>query len=146
VKLYFETSLQADWAKIKEGFDKNLFLSLSPPGVKIKLQRFDGCQKGDEIHLEILSPFGKQNWVSLITDASITENSWQFVDEGKELPWPLRKWKHQHLVLSTGKNTAKIIDAIDFSTNYFFLDWLIWPFLWFVFSIRPARYKKHFEE
>lgn len=144
MKLYFETELQTPSDKVIAGFNRELFLFLSPPGVKVELARFDGCKKGDEVHLEIHSAGLKQSWVSLITENQQTEQEWSFVDEGKKLPWPLKKWRHHHRVLRTGEKTSKIIDDINFECALG-LSPFLYPFLWASFAVRPGRYRTFFQ-
>jgi ligand-binding SRPBCC domain-containing protein len=144
MRLLFETELNTPQEKIIAGFDRELFIFLSPPGVKVDLVRFDGCKKGDEVHLHIRSGGLQQEWVSLITEDSHTAQEWSFVDEGKKLPWPLKKWRHHHRVLSTGDKTSKIIDDINFECALG-LSPLMYPILWASFAVRPGRYRKFFQ-
>jgi ligand-binding SRPBCC domain-containing protein len=143
MKILFKTTLNTPWSKVIEGFNRDLFLYLSPPGVKVNLARFDGCQKGHEVHLEIESLGLKQSWISLITENFQDQNEWSFVDEGKKLPWPLVKWRHHHRVIKTSETTTEIIDDINFQCAWGFT-LLMYPALWATFAVRPARYKKFF--
>lgn len=146
MKLIFRTPLSQPVEKIKEGFNRDLFIYLSPPLIPFDLKRFDGCMAGDEVHIELgVFPL-RQKWVSLITFEETNQKGWSFVDEGKILPWPLTYWRHHHRVDRISDNESEIVDDITFKCSPFFLTPLIKPFLWALFSIRPGRYKKFFKE
>lgn len=144
MKLQFVTTVPSSLEKVKAGFTKKLFLELTPPGVSVVLERFDGCSPGHEVHLQIGSFGLKQKWVSHITNEVTTEREWFFVDEGKVLPWPLKSWKHIHKVVADGDDRSIIIDDITYGTGHSILDVLMYPSLWISFAVRPSRYKKYF--
>ncbi len=144
MNLRFVTILPCSLEKVKAGFTEKLFLELTPPGVSVFLERFDGCSPGHEVHLQIGSFGFKQKWVSHITSEVYNDKEWYFVDEGKVLPWPLKSWKHLHKVESLGENQSQIIDDITYTTGFRFLDVLMYPSLLLSFGVRPSRYKKYF--
>jgi ligand-binding SRPBCC domain-containing protein len=144
MKILFETNLNVPHTQIKAGFNRELFLYLSPPGVKVDLIRFDGCSPGHQVHLKIKSPLMQQEWVSLITAENESATEWSFVDEGKKLPFPLTKWRHHHRVISLGESSSKIVDDISFECVPG-LTLLMYPLLWLSFSVRPGRYRKFFQ-
>ncbi len=146
MKIRFETKVQKRLSAVKAAFDQELFLALKPPGMQLKLIRFDGCKPGDEVHLK-MGAFGLlQDWVSHITSSIEDEKQWQFVDEGQVIPWPLKHWKHVHRVESIGDSEALIIDDIEFTAPNSALTALLFPSLWLSFSVRPSRYRKFFKE
>jgi ligand-binding SRPBCC domain-containing protein len=145
MKIYFETKINLPYLTVKAGFDRDLFLSLTPPGAKVELRRFDGCRKGDEVHLALDLLLTKQSWISLITEDNQDEKEWSFVDEGKILPWPLAKWRHHHRVVSLDERSCKIIDDISFDCLWPWMNAMVFPVLWSTFAIRPRRYKKFFQ-
>jgi len=138
----FSTPVEQECGKVFAQFDEKLFEALSPPLMPIKLLRFDGCKKDDEVHLDF--PFG-QKWISIITEAKETKNQIFFVDEGKLLPFPLKKWQHFHRILYN-KEHSIIVDEIYFQTNYLLLDYLVYPLFWLVFGYRKIIYKKKFAD
>ena len=145
MKLRFETPISCSFARVKSGFDRNLFEALRPPWIRLKLKRFDGCSPGNEVHLE-MGQFGfYQTWISHITEEKLTEKNWYFVDVGYLLPWPIKKWKHVHMVQNISEHKSLIIDDIDYDCGSKFLNVLMWPGLWISFAIRPKIYKKFFE-
>lgn len=146
MKIHFCTKLEGALPALKDGFQKDLFLKLTPPWANIQLLRFDGCKKGDEIHLRIKVLWGRQSWVSLVTEEEKKEDSWMFVDEGKVLPWPLKRWRHVHSINALSNSSAEIVDNISFDCHWPWLGPLVYPVLWATFAIRPARYRAYFKE
>lgn len=124
-------------------FDRKLFLQLAPPFPKLNLVRFDGCTKGNEVHLETDFIVFKQKWVSLIVENGATENEIYFVDEGTTLPFPLKNWRHKHIVHQTG-SSVEIEDNITFSTKTKVADILLYLPLYLLFLYRKPVYKRFF--
>lgn len=146
MNLRFESVVQRNWHTIKAGFTRDLFTKLKPFGVGMKVLRFDGCAKGDEVHVEVSVAGLKQAWVSHITQEVLSEREWSFVDEGHKIPWPLKSWRHHHRVVSLDDQSSKIIDDITYDCCYRWMNPLIYPVLWSTFVIRDSRYKKFFKE
>jgi ligand-binding SRPBCC domain-containing protein len=144
MNLIFKTPIPRNYKRVAEGFTSELFLYLTPSWLPGKLIRFDGCKIGNEVHIELGHP--KLYWVSEITDEAMTPLSWHFVDEGKVLPWPLKKWRHKHSVVKISDEESQIIDDIEYHCSNKFLEKSIYPMLYSMFSIRPARYKKFFKD
>lgn len=125
MRLYFETKVDQTPEQVFAQFDRDLFLSLNPPGLPVELQRFDGCKEKDEVHLKF--PFGMK-WISVITEQKSSENEIYFIDEGRTLPFPLKKWTHKHGIFRQNKGTI-IVDDIFFSSSNKIYDYLILPVL-----------------
>ncbi len=132
-------------ARIKQGFTRDLFLSLNPPLPKVRLIRFDGCKTGDQVGLELNFIFFRQQWVSEIVDDEEDELVWLFVDRGVKLPFFLKSWKHKHIVQSRNAG-SEIIDDITYSTGYLVTDVLLYPLLFVQFLYRKPIYRKWFSE
>jgi ligand-binding SRPBCC domain-containing protein len=145
MNLLFETIIDRNLKAVKSLFNRDLFLELTPPGVKVDLERFDGCSPGHEVHLNIYSFGIGQKWISKITAEQSTDQEWFFIDEGVTIPWPLAKWKHIHRVISIDDKTCKIVDDINFSCTYSWMNPFFYPVLWASFAVRPARYQKFFK-
>ena len=143
MKLLFTTPIDQPFEKIRERFNQNLFTYLAPPFLPVKILRFDGIKKNDEIHLK-LGP--GQHWISLITLEATTDKGWSFIDEGKVLPWPLIFWKHHHRVDRISETSSQIVDDIEFECRPKVLGPLIRPILWSVFAVRPRRYQQYFKD
>ncbi len=79
-----------------QGFDRTLFNRLSPPFPPVDVVRFDGCLKGDVVHLRLNFLFFRQDWTSLIVDQQTTDDEIYFIDQGTRLPFFLAYWHHRH--------------------------------------------------
>lgn len=139
------TQLEASYNRVKNGFDQELFQKLNPPFPPVKLIRFDGSKKGDLVSLQLNFILFKQNWTSEITEDHERDGHFYFVDQGIELPFFLKKWRHKHIV-NIKDEGAEIIDDIYFRTPFRLFDFLMYPVLWFQFLYRKPIYKKYFSE
>jgi len=145
MKLYFETPTERPFTEIRDQFNRGRFIYLSPALVPFEIRRFDGCKKGDEIHINLGINGLTRKWVSLITFEETNAAGWSFIDEGKLLPFPLKYWKHHHRVDKISAQKSLIVDDITFECQPAFLTPVTRALLWTVFSVRPGRYKKFFE-
>ena len=130
--------------RIKQGFTKDLFLSLNPPFPKVKLLQFDGCKSGDVVGLELNFILFRQKWVSEIVEDDEDEQVWYFIDKGILLPFSLSFWEHRHIVES-GESGSLIIDDISFSTGYLITDLFLYPLLSLQFLYRKPIYRRWFK-
>lgn len=143
MKIKIITTIEASVSTVKSGFTEELFLSLNPPFPPVKLLRFDGCEKGDAVSLELNFIFFKQKWTSDITEAGETSDQWYFTDEGVQLPFFLKTWKHRHVVEKHGDG-SKIVDDIAYSTGTMLTNLLMYPILYLQFLYRKPVYKRFF--
>lgn len=143
MKLHLKTAVAQDYLRVFHAFDEQLFRKLSPPYPKLKLLRFDGSEPGDVVEVELQTGFKSFRWTSLITDRSITNNEAYFIDQGQELPPPLRQWHHKHLVTKNG-NGAIIHDIITYSTGIKLLDVVLYPLMRLQFGMRKPVYRSEF--
>jgi ligand-binding SRPBCC domain-containing protein len=144
MKIYLQTKVEQEARAVFESFDQELFEALAPPFPPFKLKRFDGSNKGDLVHVQIWNA-GWKDWISEITDSWHKEGEFAFVDEGKTLPWPLKHWRHRHIIRESGSG-AIIIDDIEFSTGNSILDRCIYPALYTVFAYRGPIYRRRFNK
>ncbi len=138
IKLY--SSVEQEWERVYNAFDRRLFEFLLPPGAR--LLRFDGSRAGDIVHLAF--PFGME-WKSKITFDHKESDHGMFIDEGVILPAGLSDWHHEHHVFKEGDG-SRIEDRITFSTGNRILDILYYPFLYLSFLPRVRQYKKYFQK
>jgi ligand-binding SRPBCC domain-containing protein len=143
MNLYFKTVVNGSVGSVFSQFNKDLFEKLKPPAVRVNIKRFDGCQKGDEFQLELISPLGKQNWEGKVTEWFSSLDECYFIDEGVKLPFPLKTWKHKHLITNENGKTV-IIDDISFSFSSPLLGPFFYPVLWSVFKYRGPLYRRIF--
>lgn len=139
------TKVSQDFLAVKEGFNEKLFLSLNPPFPPVVLKEFGGCAEGDKVHLELNFIFFKQDWISEITFDNTSDKVFEFIDEGTQLPFFLKYWKHHHIVEKTKGNQSYIIDDINFKSPFKLMDFLLFPVLWLQFAYRKPIYKRIFK-
>ncbi len=144
MQIYISTKVKGRHEDIMEQFDRDLFEALEPPVGKMEIVEFTGSKTGDKVHLRFLSPI-KADWVSKITEDYQDKDQSYFIDVGTELPWPLKQWRHKHIVRQLTENSAEIIDQISFSSGSKPLDIMIYPILYGMFSLRKPIYKRFFK-
>ncbi|PSR04353.1 MAG: hypothetical protein BRD49_05805 [Bacteroidetes bacterium SW_10_40_5] len=129
-QIYISTFIPGkDPQTIWQQFDNNLLEKANPPWVSAELLRYDGNQVDDQVHLRINLVLLKQDCVSVITHYQEDENGYDFIDEGKQLPFFLKSWQHHHVIRKEG-NGSTIIDDINFSTGTWLTDILFYPILY----------------
>ncbi len=145
MQLLLETPVSQPLPAVWAGFDRSLFDRLSPPFPPVDVVRFDGCRKGDVVHLRLNFLLFRQDWISRITDQQTSTEEIYFIDQGTQLPFFLRYWHHRHRLLRdpAGGGTI-IVDAITFQTPFRLTDYLIYPLLWLQFAYRKPIYRRVF--
>ena len=138
------TTVQQPYLKVKEGFNETLFRKLNPPFPKVNLKQFDGCQKGDVVAMELEFFLFQDRWESHITADDTTDAYFFFQDEGRQLPFFLKSWRHRHWVKKLNENSSQIVDDIHYSTGNFLTDLLFYPIMKAQFLYRQPVYKKRF--
>jgi len=146
MQIIIKTKVEKDVNTVFEAFDLELFKKLKPPGIGLKVLRFDGCKTGDLVELELNFGLFKQKWKSEITESGTTDNGFFFVDEsyGKDLPFFLSDWKHRHIISKDDAGTI-ITDHINFKSPYG-LSFLFYPAVWLQMYLRKPVYKKTFKK
>lgn len=144
MKITLETQVQQDYLKVKEGFNKSLFFKLSPPFPPVKLLRFDGSKKGDIVSLELNFIFFRQKWTSEIIEDQTNDKEFYFVDEGVELPFFLKEWRHKHRIIQSDGGSI-IRDEINYKSGFSLLTLLLYPVLYLQFLYRKPIYMKIFK-
>ncbi|TXE14621.1 SRPBCC family protein [Algoriphagus aquimarinus] len=143
MRLELSCQVNQDFLKVKAGFNESLFSKLSPPFPPVNLVRYDGSETGDMVSMELNFLFFKQKWTSKITDNHTDSKEYYFVDEGVELPFFLKRWKHKHRIIKEGASTI-IRDEIEFKAPFGLLSLLLYPALYIQFAYRKPIYKKVF--
>ncbi|TAE27330.1 MAG: hypothetical protein EAZ91_16330 [Cytophagales bacterium] len=145
MKLLLKTPVRQPLPQVWAGFDRSLFEKLAPPFPPVEVVRFDGCAKGDVVHLRLNFIFFKQDWISDIVDQQATPDEIFFIDQGSKLPFFLRYWHHRHrLVLDPQTGGTVVIDDITFRTPSLLTDWLFYPLMWLQFAYRKPIYRHVF--
>ena len=94
MKIKIRTIVKANFNTVISNFNEQLFVKLSPPFPKVKLNRFDGSKTGDIVELELNFILFKQKWRSRIIESTEEDLKFQFVDVGEQLPFFFKYWKH----------------------------------------------------
>lgn len=143
MKICIKTKIEKNYQVVFSKFNLDLFLALKPPLINLIVERFDGCKKGDEVHL-VMDLFGKinQKWVSQIIADSRTDYEIYFVDKGVILPPPLKKWKHVHRIEKINELSSYVVDDIEYSCGSRALDLIVYPALYSMFLFRVPVYKR----
>lgn len=145
MKLKISTYIPACLPDVKKGFDQSLFQRLSPPFPRVSVDRFDGCEKGHIVSLNLSFILFHQQWISEIVKEEEKPKLWMFVDEGRVLPFFLKYWKHSHIV-KEGLQGCAIIDDVHYSTGTMLTDLLAWPLLYLQFLYRKPVYRRYFRQ
>lgn len=135
-----EQPLPAVWS----GFTRSLFDRLSPPFPPVTVVRFDGCRRGDIVHLRLNFLLFRQDWISRIVDQQTGEAEIYFVDKGVQLPFFLKSWRHRHRLLRHPSGGTVIRDDITYTTPGRLVDYLIYPLMWAQFVYRKPIYRRVF--
>lgn len=143
MRLQVTTRVDQNFRRVFARFGKELFLKLNPPFPPVRLLRFDGMQPGDEVHLELNFLFRKEIWISVITELVETEDEIYFIDEGRQLPFMFRAWRHRHRLIRREHQTL-IVDDITYEGRIKLLDYLLYPMLKSQFLYRRPVYRGWF--
>lgn len=145
MRLRILTPVTQLFSVVVENFNQQLFQKLSPTFPIIKILRYDGNSKGDEIHLELNFLLFDQIWVSVITENNSSDREFYFIDEGRQLPFFLKSWHHVHRIIENNGQT-NIEDDIRFESRWKWMDPLAYPIFYMQFRFRRAIYRKYFRE
>lgn len=145
MRIVIKTQVEQTAQEVFNGFNQDLFKALNPPFPLVEVLRFDGCQLHHETHLLLNFILFKQKWVSVNTDYSHKAHEIFFIDEGKQLPFFLKYWKHKHLIVTDTAQKTWIIDDITFKSYFLLADLLLYPLMWLQFAFRKPIYKKYFK-
>ena len=146
MRIYIATEVEENYKAVFSRFDKELFLALKPPLIQLNLTRFDGCLVGDKVELTLGMLGIHQLWTALIVDQKETAEEIYFVDEGQQIPPPIKKWRHRHVIKKLAERKTLIVDDIEFSTGYKLLDVLMFPIMYLQFWYRKPVYKRYFSK
>ncbi len=144
MQIKVRTYVEQPYQLVASGFTKELFMQLNPPVPPVKVLRFDGSQKGHEVHLELNFWLFKQKWISYITEAGVEPGEVWFVDEGIKLPFFLQAWRHKHRIVQHPGGGTYIIDEVEFKCPFRGFDYLFYPLLMLQFIYRKPVYKRIF--
>lgn len=127
-------------------FNESLFKALNPWFMPMKVELFEGCLPGHRVIVRLGGRLIRARWVSEIVSFQNNKNEIYFIDIGKELPFPLKKWEHRHRIIKTGNHSCKIIDEITYHTSYPWLDYLVKSAMYLQFGVRKKKYTQYFRK
>ena len=148
MKFTIRTQVKGPYRSVFDRFNSGLLTALTPPGMKMKVLRYDEPHEpGSMVELEAtMYGFIKQLWKNEITEVEHAEGKSWFVDEGRKLPWPVKKWRHKHIVQAAkdehGEPCAEIVDDIYYDAGW--ITFLVHPVIWAQFAYRKPVYKRIF--
>ncbi len=142
MRITMSTPVDGYYVDVMKRFDRDLFEALAPP-VGMTVDTFTGSKKGDTVVLKFTIPY-KFIWQSdIIEDGHNEDRAW-FVDVGKILPWPLKTWRHEHIVQKVNNHQSIIIDQMEYTCRSAWMNQLIKPVLYAAFNPRKKIYKQYF--
>ncbi len=141
-KIFIRCEVAVPFDQVIAGFNRHLLEALSPPLMKLRIHRYDGQSVGDRFSMQLGPELLHMRWEGLVSAAGRTPGTFWFEDVGVQLPFPLKRWKHKHLVRKSGTGTV-IIDIVSFSTGNSILDVLCYPFLKGMFLARISKYQQY---
>lgn len=124
-------------------FGKELFEALAPGFPKSELLRYDGNVVGGLVHVRLLMPLVKLDWISEITEVETQNELCYFVDQGIKLPPFLKTWRHKHIIQER-EYGADIIEDISYTAPLPLMDLLLYPQMNAMFSARKMVYQAWF--
>lgn len=142
--IILRTPVRQSPEQVWAGFDRTLFDRLSPPFPPVDVVRFDGCLRGDVVHLRLNFLLFRQDWISDTVDQQTTADEIYFVDQGTKLPFFLAYWHHRHRLLRDSTGGTCVVDDITFRTPFRLTDYLIYPVMWLQFAYRKPIYRRIF--
>lgn len=143
MNIQIKTEVKGHYQAIMDQFDRQLFEALKPKGADMEIVEFTGSKKGDRVHIRFNSPI-KAEWISDITEDGLNKKEAWFVDEGSKLPFPLKYWRHKHIVQKVTEDSSLIIDDITFKGPNTIMTGLMYPGILAGFLPRKKIYKRYF--
>lgn len=141
-RISIKTEVKGSAIAVFDLFDEKLFDFLAPPSWLAKKVLYEGTSIGNKVAMQFFLPFSSRMEVEITSKLNDGRKYW-FVDEGILLPFGIKSWKHQHIVIDQG-DCSIIHDCIDFSTSNRILDVMYFPIFYMAFKGRTKPYQKYF--
>jgi len=145
MRIILKSKVNGYYKTVMSRFDRALFEYLKPPIGRVEVLSFTGSKKGDTVHLNLYTPF-KMEWVSIITEDGSDEENIYFIDEGQKLPFPLKRWRHRHVVKRLSEHESEIVDDMEYSTGLWLIDLIMYPVFYATFYPRKKQYREYFRQ
>ena len=143
MNIKLRTKVDGYYLDVIKRFDLQLFEALKPKGASMEIVEFTGSKKGDVVHIKFNAPI-KAEWISDIIEDHEDDRSAYFIDLGRVLPFPLKQWRHKHIVEKIDDNHSYIVDDMTFSGGNIIMDLLIYPGILLGFLPRKKVYRNYF--
>ncbi len=143
--LKLTSNIEANFETVVENFSEDLLTYLNPPFPKAVIEKYEGNTEGAEVAIKLDFLLFTQRWISEITKVEKGSDYFQFIDEGRKLPFFLSRWQHIHRIEKAGDNKTRVIDHVSFSWYHPVLTFLILPAIYFQFAYRKPRYNAYFK-
>jgi len=131
----------SDIKTVKDEFNNLLFLKHLTKPLPVKIIEWDGTEDRAKAHLAFWF-FGWRDFIVQHKNNVETKSEFSFIDEGKSLPFFLKKWRHKHGAYKT-KDYITIKDEVFFTTKNTILDLTLFPVLVLPIIIRKVLYKTY---
>ncbi len=135
--------IKGEYRKVFSHFDERLFDRLLPPKWVAEVEKYEGNKLGDRVIINFKKPVKGQLKVEILSK-DITSKQAFFMDEGLNMPFGIKYWRHFHRVFAKGDESV-IVDDIHFSFNNRLKDMIAYPIIKFIFKRRCKVYKAYFE-
>jgi len=145
MKLRLTAEVDGHYQEVMAKFDRKLFEALKPRYGQMEVEEFTGSKKGDVVRLRFITPI-KAIWISDIVEHGSDDYQAYFIDEGRKLPFPLKYWRHKHIVKKVSESRSLIIDDMTFEGHNLLLTLFLYPALYVAFYPRKKVYRKYFEQ
>ncbi len=152
-KIEFLSHVDVPIEVVKENFTEELFKYLLPPVLPVKVLRFEGVDKGAKYSFDLaggllpfkIPPFSTK-WSGEIVESGEAQGGFYFLDEGTELPFPLKHWRHLHRILpNPQKGGIDILDMVEYSCHLPLMEYSLYPSFFSLFVCRKQRYGQYFQ-
>ncbi|MBN2694855.1 hypothetical protein JXR93_09355 [bacterium] len=115
MKIEIKHKISGDLKAQFKKMNKELFMFLNPRFIPLKIDVFEEISKNSIFRLKVMF----FRWDGVISEYVIDDNESYFVDEGVKLPFPLKKWRHKH-ILKKIDNELFLIEDVEVDSYFIF--------------------------
>jgi ligand-binding SRPBCC domain-containing protein len=141
-KLVFKKKVKATLAQIEKKINKDFFQQMIPPIYPVELIDFEIPKDGAEFSIALKGPYPLKIWQGHMHSFSRQVKEYEFVDEGKRLPFPFSKWRHKHRFVESPVGGTFLVDEIEYECVDERFEKVVEMFLFFYFKYRQFQYQK----
>ncbi|GEL08281.1 SRPBCC family protein [Salisediminibacterium halotolerans] len=110
---YYATLIPRPLNDTWDFFQKNENLAAITGFPKVKVFGDHLVEQDAEVKLKLHFGFISLNWHGRITELSAER---YFIDEGEDIPFPFKSWRHVHAFKAVDESTTKMIDRVTFES------------------------------